>query len=495
MMEFRRRNIVMFSLTSTILALLFVETTCATSTSSSSSSPPSIPRSTNTRSIYTDNTDNEKIKPPWNISPNIDKEGFFTSKYKRVHGEWEHGIVDYDDDNDDNDDMNNHDYEHENMIENTSADMNTDENANSNANEDQIHEEEAQPAPIPILSSKYHCLDEPVYIRQVPGDGNCLFHSISVSMALVANRTHIEMTARPHPRTPSPRNNNHNLRNTKHPTSKSRTYQYQHDLEHLHHHSRHLRSAAVDILSRNPRKLLFLQGNEYLRAKDLVSAAAAQYGMTGKEYCEQMRKDSYWGGGPEIVALCNFLKRPIHVYELSSGVGGGDGCGEDADADVDDVVEDSNENEDGEGLEDENENDRRQSSSSGSSKSKYNSQFQLRRMACFGSPKFDRREALHILSADSRFPDIEKGKQLASGNHFLALFPEELIASIMEEEKKIGKKRERKERKLRHQRADVRGGEVNFDDEVDVFWSSGILKYVNIDFIWKIMHRLKLVFL
>jgi hypothetical protein len=45
-------------------------------------------------------------------------------------------------------------------------------------------------------------------------------------------------------------------------------------------------------------------------------------------------------------------------------------------------------------------------------------------MACFGSPKFDRQQALHILSADSRFPDLTPGKQLAAGNHFLAMFPE-----------------------------------------------------------------------
>lgn len=77
------------------------------------------------------------------------------------------------------------------------------------------------------------------------------------------------------------------------------------------------------------------------------------------------------GGGPEIVALCNVLRRPIHVYELHA----------------------------------------------------HKKQFKLRRMACFGSPKFDRREALHILSADSRFPDVSPGKQLDSGNHFLAVFP------------------------------------------------------------------------
>ncbi len=50
-------------------------------------------------------------------------------------------------------------------------------------------------------------------------------------------------------------------------------------------------------------------------------------------------------------------------------------------------------------------------------------QFTLRRMACFGSPRYDRREPLHILSADSRFPDVEPKRIRRVGNHFLALFP------------------------------------------------------------------------
>jgi hypothetical protein len=143
-------------------------------------------------------------------------------------------------------------------------------------------------------------------------------------------------------------------------------------LQWLYQNSATLREQAVDCLEQK-RKLLFLQGHEYLRSKDLVEAAASQYGISGTEYCQLMRQDSYWGGGPEIVALCNVLQRPIHVYEL--------------------YVK--------------------------------NKQFVLRRMACFGSPKFDRNRALHILSADSRFPDLAPGKQLASGNHFLAMFPVE----------------------------------------------------------------------
>ena len=167
-----------------------------------------------------------------------------------------------------------------------------------------------------------------------------------------------------------------------------------------------LRCLAVDSLSRKPKKVLFLQGDECLRAKDLVDAAASQYNMTGEKYCELMRRDSYWGGGPEIVALCNVLRRPIHVYELT---------------------------EDMEEYEDEEE--------------KRNSPgFRLRRMACFGSPKFDRKEPLHILSADSRFPDVSPGRQLASGNHFLAMFPIKV------------KKKKTSVRRKRDEKVRVRGG-------------------------------------
>eukprot|EP00565_Helicotheca_tamesis_P003256 CAMPEP_0185727904 /NCGR_PEP_ID=MMETSP1171-20130828/3448_1 /TAXON_ID=374046 /ORGANISM="Helicotheca tamensis, Strain CCMP826" /LENGTH=328 /DNA_ID=CAMNT_0028396549 /DNA_START=228 /DNA_END=1212 /DNA_ORIENTATION=- len=201
----------------------------------------------------------------------------------------------------------------------------------------------------------------PVSVRQVPGDGNCLFHSISAGLCLALNGTHVCMR----------------------------------DITSLRSNSAWLRQSAVDCLSRNPRRLLFLQGNEYLRAKDLVDAAAAQYDMTGEKYCDLMRKDSYWGGGPEIVALCNVLKRPIHVYELTA------------------VSEEAIRSDDNPKM----------SSSEGQSTARTATQFRLRRMACFGSPKFDRKEPLHILSADSRFPDVAPGRQMTSGNHFLAMFP------------------------------------------------------------------------
>jgi OTU-like cysteine protease len=142
-----------------------------------------------------------------------------------------------------------------------------------------------------------------------------------------------------------------------------------------------------------------LQGRERLPARELVQAAAQQYGMTPQEYCQAMQQEYVWGGGPEIVALCNYWQRPIHVYELSTR---------------------ENDN-----LDNESDNGVTSLQPCGLT-NVGSSQFVLRRMACFGSPQWDHRgPALHILSADSRFPDLEPGQQLAAGNHFLALFPVE----------------------------------------------------------------------
>lgn len=198
----------------------------------------------------------------------------------------------------------------------------------------------------------------PCQIRQVPGDGNCLFHSLSICLQYSLNGTHWDMSNR---------------------------------LDELYEQSRSLRAKAVACLRQNNRRL-FLQGRESLRAIDLVTAAAAQYDLTPEEYCATMEEDCVWGGGPEIVALSNILQRPIHVYELA--------------------VEDTSEDNSGE-----------KSTGSQNSLSQKRPTFVLRRMACFGSPRFDGKAALHILSADSRFPDLQPGQQLSAGNHFLAVFP------------------------------------------------------------------------
>lgn len=299
----------------------------------------SIPRSTrhhnyhesyNTISSYNNNN------PPWNPSSKIDNEGFLKEYYRCIPGEWEDETI----------------------------------STTTEVDDDDL---------ILVNTRKKYKIPTIVQIRQVPGDGNCLFHSIATCLSLAENKTHVNIASS------KSSNNNNNYGNY---------------LSTLSYHSKRLRQEAVNCLSNRPRRPLFIQGNEYLRAYDLVEAAASQYNLTGTKYCELMRKESYWGGGPEIVALCNVLRRPIYVYEL--------------------VAANNNANT----------NIRGGSAIITTSQATHqqdniciNSGFCLRRMACFGSPKFNRREAIHILSADSRFPDIAPGKQLQNGNHFLALFP------------------------------------------------------------------------
>lgn len=121
----------------------------------------------------------------------------------------------------------------------------------------------------------------PVRIRQVPGDGDCLFHSVTICLSKTENGTH---------------------------------FCYDNIAE-LKRSSRLLREQTVDFLASNERSLYF-QGDDYVRADEFIEVAASPYGCTAEEYCAAMRQESVWGGGPEVVALCNLLKRPIHMYDL-----------------------------------------------------------------------------------------------------------------------------------------------------------------------------------
>ena len=146
-----------------------------------------------------------------------------------------------------------------------------------------------------------------------------------------------------------------------------------------------------------------------MKTSDLLSTASSQYGISPEEYCELMIQDSYWGGGPEIVALCAVLRRPIHVYELvpmMTGEVDNDESGQEL------MGADNNTN-------DESALHQHQEQTS----YKASKKFCLRLLAPFGSPKFDNKEPLRILSADSRFPDLDPQCALKDGNHFLAVIP------------------------------------------------------------------------
>ncbi len=109
------------------------------------------------------------------------------------------------------------------------------------------------------------------------------------------------------------------------------------------------------------------------------------------------------------MALCAVLRRPIHVYELVPLLGEDDDEGEKSD--------DSDNN----GGQQTTQQQRREKTVY--NKDRTNNQFCLRLLATFGSPKFDSKAPLHILSADSRFPDVDPHCALKDGNHFLAMFP------------------------------------------------------------------------
>lgn len=301
-------------------------------------------------------------RPAWNASPKINEQGYLCDVFRRIPGEWE--------------EVSSAGTSQKSQSQNTNFNLNT-----------------------------------PMIIRQVPGDGCCLFHAVAVSLNLIQYGRHLRMDSAE-------------------------------SLRELKAMSRSLRQIAVDCLrscgvddecykerksrlistrkgrastdniintkKQHQKRLkkkfprLFIQGTESMKTSDLLFTAASQYGITSEEYCDLMEQDSYWGGGPEIVALCNVLKRPINVYELVP-------YGKVMDKDRDDT---------------------RATSQYTIRVPDYliNKQFCLRRMATFGSPKYNSKMPLHILSADSRFPDLPPEWIFENGNHFMALFPVDMMS-------------------------------------------------------------------
>ena len=117
--------------------------------------------------------------------------------------------------------------------------------------------------------------------RQVPGDGACLFHTLSAGLWESVNGTHHPM-----------------------------------DRKVLRSQSLRLRARAIDVLEDRRDPKLYMGDNEYMKASQLLEMAAEQAACAKDEYCAKLRDPRAWGGGPEIVALSNALSRPIHIYEL-----------------------------------------------------------------------------------------------------------------------------------------------------------------------------------
>ena len=276
-----------------------------------------LPRSSHDVSFYTQ---------PWSPSSQIDEQGFLTQLYQRIPGVWE---KDY-----------------------------------------------------PVSGKHRRILEmDTTYIRQVPGDGNCLFNAIALSLFKIKRGRHFHYDA--------------------------------YNFQLLRQYAQSLRDKAVNFLEKQINcecpKLLYIQGDVCIDIHELAEQFSTQYGISVQEYCDTMRQDGVWAGGPEIVALSNALKRPIHLYELYAHandytVNNGRSRGIDGEDSPTSRIRTRHE--------------------TGSTITKRKT-ICLRRMCCFGSPRFDKQEAIHILSADCRFPDVPPGQLLKEGNHFLSVFPAE----------------------------------------------------------------------
>jgi hypothetical protein len=124
------------------------------------------------------------------------------------------------------------------------------------------------------------------YIRNVPGDGSCLFHAISVCLRHKLLRTHgdFDTTCR--------------------------------EL------SRRLRSLACDVMCGClgiDTLFVIEDGVPLITFVELQDLMSEKYNQSFQDYVSNMRHNlSAWGGGPEIIAISNYLQCPIHVYELCS---------------------------------------------------------------------------------------------------------------------------------------------------------------------------------
>lgn len=188
-----------------------------------------------------------------------------------------------------------------------------------------------------FLRSTYETRDKAqrFAVRQVPGDGGCLFHAISACLYFRHLGRHVAFDGK------------------------------------LRQLSNELRNLSVAVLESDD--WLFVMDDQPVRSSALVDFVAQHYNLSRQEYCDRMRSPSAWGGGPEIVALANHFRCPIHVFGLCPA---------------------------------------------GFS----NRSFRFELIARFGNPLFAAEEPICLLNVDGRFPDLPAG-DVQPPDHFLALFP------------------------------------------------------------------------
>eukprot|EP00978_Attheya_sp_CCMP212_P032442 scaffold126641_cov59-Attheya_sp.AAC.1 len=243
----------------------------------------------------------------------------------------------------------------------------------------------------PDQHAKNKATEKTFWVRQVPGDGSCLFHAVAACL------DHAET---------NPMILQHN------PPSPLKQWSI------LKIRSAALRAAAVDRLeniigtletNRNNNKCnnkpVKLCNGSVVSTLEWIESVAASYGISAVQYCVQMRHARTWGGGPEMVALSDVLQRPIYLYS-SVILDGGDNDN--------DATHPHNRTNDAE-----------------LTTNQVEPNIGLRHDFTYdGDPhiQHDRKtaSALHILCTDASFPNKKEDSSSrikGSGTHFLALLP------------------------------------------------------------------------
>lgn len=129
-------------------------------------------------------------------------------------------------------------------------------------------------------------------VRQVPGDGGCMFHALATCLHFAETKEHFT--------------------------------DFDPEIRKI---STRLRQLAVKTLQ-SPSCSFVLQSQEQEAGKSsgtsiissdkLLKLVAQQYNTTAEGYCTSMLQSQTWGGGPELMALAHSLETPIHVYELQT---------------------------------------------------------------------------------------------------------------------------------------------------------------------------------
>jgi OTU-like cysteine protease len=134
----------------------------------------------------------------------------------------------------------------------------------------------------PKLFTEYD-LQQSFTMRNVPGDGDCMFLAVALATAASMGVGGNEILLRAI--------------------------------------SRETRDVVATVLESKTGSL-HITGTRQVRAIDLLKQAAAELRTTTEEYLRLLRTEGreggLYGGGPELTVLANILRRPISIYELES---------------------------------------------------------------------------------------------------------------------------------------------------------------------------------